>query len=54
MSVEEEEWILTLDQLPYLCLMKICEFLKVDDLARFSRVCKVKRDIIYDVIIASL
>ena len=32
---------LTLDQLPYVCLAAVCEYLSAEDLGRFCRVCKV-------------
>ena len=32
---------LTLDQLPYLCLVNICHFLPAEDTARLTCVCKV-------------
>lgn len=42
MAAEADEEALTLDCLPFDCIVCVCEFLPPEDLARFSAVCKVK------------
>ena len=37
----DDSYCITLDQLPYLCLVNICDFLAPEDVAKFGSVCKV-------------
>lgn len=38
-----EDDAFTLDFLPFDCIVTICEYLTAEDLARMSRVCKVRQ-----------
>ena len=38
----EEMETLSLDRLPFDCIVTLCEYLSAEDLARFGRVCTVR------------